>query len=301
MPTFTKDEMFEELVVIHLYSGDFIKFMTREETFEVAERIGLIVPPKSKHIDFRNLQPSEVSLKYDGGLIADLFKDAFDFAFNPSFITQVEAHEIKQVLQFMRAVPRAGISWGGDESAHRYMTPDGLCQMTADAAYARLKLSHDPPEDTDFSIRELALLADMSEGAVRNALADKSENGLRAISGSKPVKVELAEAQRWLAGRRGFIPMPTRLRDDRFVAEQLAAVRSCAEFGNFLKRLIEWPDLTVAGWSEIDVKPWLEGTFQFDVERACALARAIDLDQARFAGKALEVSLRRNQDMGEEP
>jgi hypothetical protein len=40
------------------------------------------------------------------------------------------------------------------------------------------------------------------------------------------------------------------------------------------------------------VQPWLDGTFVFDTERACEIAKALQLDVPMFVGKALEVTLR---------
>ena len=53
------------------------------------------------------------------------------------------------------------------------------------------------------SIGELAVLADMSERSVRNALAVEGTGRLNA---DKSGNVENAEARRWLQGRRGFVP-----------------------------------------------------------------------------------------------
>ena len=149
--------------------------------------------------------------------IASAFERGFDFAYRPSVMNTLGSHEIQDLTVFMLGTPRSGgVSSGGE--THPYMTPDGLCQTVADAAHARWKLEWDSlgAGRHTFTTRELALLANMTEGAIRNALSDKSENGLRAVPNSKnPVLVEHAEAWRWLKGRRGFIPSPQRPRDDR--------------------------------------------------------------------------------------
>jgi hypothetical protein len=56
------------------------------------------------------------------------------------------------------------------------------------------------------SIGEVALLADMDERSVRNAAANKGEGRLMTEQVGKRSLVEIGEAKRWLAGRKGFVP-----------------------------------------------------------------------------------------------
>jgi hypothetical protein len=145
----------------------------------------------------------------------------------------------------------------------------------------------------------------MTEGAIRNAPADKSENGLRAIPGSKnPVQIEKAEAARWLQGRRGFIPTPNRPREDRFLKEQLQNAPSAEALGQLIDRCVKLAAHTprnvqaALGWEPAELDAWVRGENRFDVERAKSLAVALDLDVPLFVGKALEVSLRRDLAIG---
>jgi hypothetical protein len=179
------------------------------------------------------------------------------------------------------------------------MTSDGKCKTVVDAMWARAKLELSDYRD-DLTTRELALLANMSEGAVRNAMSDKSENGLRAIPGSKPVKVTHEDAQRWLSGRRGFVPSPTNLIEDRSLREHIETLKSTDGLGKIINRLL-WtafgsPDKAPdeLGWPAEQLRTWCDGTFCFDGETATALARALDVDVPLFVGKALELSLRRD-------
>ncbi len=215
-------------------------------------------------------------------------------------LTAFDGSEFQDLNVFMEGTPRVGgISAGGE--THRFITPDGYCQMVADAAFARWKLEWDESGagSHTFTTRELALLSNMTEGAVRNAIADKSENGLRA-TGSKPVSVEHEEALNWLKGRRGFIPSPQRPSEDRFLAEHLRDIRSAEALGNVVQRQL-WstfgsPEAAPAalGWTADEVEKWCRGSFKFDESRACRLAQALDFEVPLFVGKALEVSLRRD-------
>ena len=182
---------------------------------------------------------------------------------------------------------------------YEFMNADGKCQTVVCAMWARAKLELSDYRD-DLTTRHLALLANMSEGAVRNALSDKSENGLRAIPGSKPVAVAHEDALRWLSGRRGFVPSPKKLIEDRPLQEHFETLKTAEGLGNTISRLLwsvfDSPDQAPAklGWSAEQVQAWCDGTFRFDSGTATALARALDVDVPLFVGKALELSLRRD-------
>jgi hypothetical protein len=141
----------------------------------------------------------------------------------------------------------------------------------------------------------------MTEGAVRNAIADKSDSGLKAIPGTKnPIKIEHDEAWRWLSGRRGFIPSPKRPSEDRFLTEHLRDIRSSEALGKLVQTQL-WsafgspqaaPD--ALGWTTDEIEQWCRGSFRFDENRARQLSESLDFDLPLFVGKALEVSLRRD-------
>lgn len=235
--------------------------------------------------------------------IANKFANAFDFAFFPSVTNAIDESDFQDLIVFMHGTPKAGgISSGGE--THIFMSPDGHCQTVADTALARWKLEFDGGGHT-FTGRELALLADMTEGAVRNALADKSENRLHAIPGTKnPVMIEHADALRWLKGRRGFTPFPDRPINDRVLRQQLHATETSEALGQLIRQRLlathkSMSDVPVAfGWEAADVGHWIAGTQTFDAEKARALAHVLDLDVPLFVGKALEVTLRRDQNRG---
>jgi hypothetical protein len=232
--------------------------------------------------------------------VTRVFRWAYAAAFTPSVMEWnggLEEHDV--LLTFMHGLPRIG-SVGGME-AHQFMGPDGFCQTVSDIIHAHWKLEWDTAGagGHTFTTRELALLANMSEGAVRNAMADKSGNGLKAIAGSKPVSVEHDEAWRWLNGRRGFFPIPQRPADDRYLNSSLKDLDSAQAFGKFVARLIALDasgaqSLLTRGWNKADLSAWSAATLTFDHDRAAQLAAALDLDVPLFVGKALEVSLRRD-------
>lgn len=98
-------------------------------------------------------------------------------------------------------------------------TPPRLATTAALSAVARMVLD-DGWRQTDYgaehgilagdqghlTIAEIALLANMDEGSVRNAANKKLPDPLKTVQRGKRSLVEPAEARRWLAGRKGFVP-----------------------------------------------------------------------------------------------
>ncbi|GAA0246949.1 hypothetical protein LNAOJCKE_0444 [Methylorubrum aminovorans] len=291
MARFTMEQMLDELRTIFLYEADHIAMGAGEEA---AERfLGFPLREEEGEHEFCDLDPARVDLgRFQ---ISKTFERAYGFVFEPG-LTNALDEEVQDLLVFMQGTPRVGGRAGSAGVTHSFMGPDGLCQTIADAAYARWKL--EIVERGEFTTRELALLANMSEGAVRNAMADKDEGGLRAIPGSKPVQVEFEEAKRWLAGRRGFKPTPVRLRDDPNLRSRFGSVQTAEELGELIQRLrVQFEPIlssSLKAWSAAEIASWEIGSFAFDAERAAELATGLDVDVPLFVGKALEVSLRRD-------
>ena len=77
----------------------------------------------------------------------------------------------------------------------RHLLDGGDCDM----------LTSDAPKGY-LSLRHVAWLADMDERSVRNAANPKLPGHLVTEQYERRTVVSLAEARRWLAGRKGFIP-----------------------------------------------------------------------------------------------
>jgi hypothetical protein len=290
---FSKVDMFNELRTIFLFEADHVLMGAGSEA--AAAFIGFTVPDDGEYC---HLPPEKVDLKRFQ--ISGAFDRGYEFAFRPSVMNTLVEGEVQDLNVFMLGTPRAGgIDSGGETD--RFMTSEGLCQMVADTVYARWRLERESLGAHTFTTRDLALLADMTEGGVRNALADKSEGGLRAIPGKKnPVIVEHAEALRWLKGRRGFVPSPSRASDDLFLSEQLQATQTAEGLGRIIGRRL-WDSFgspskaaEALSWSLHDIETWQKGRQVFDMKQALQLAKAIDVDGPLFAGKALELTLRRD-------
>jgi hypothetical protein len=280
--------MLDELRTIFLFEADHVLISSGETKAEAF--IGFPLGDAREYVH----QPAS---KVDLSLFADItasFERGYEFAFHRSRLNAFGEHEVQDLLVFMEGTPRiGGISSGGE--MHRFMTLEGYCRMVADAAFARWKLEWKGDDSETFTTRELALLANMTEGAVRMAISDKSESRLKSIPGSKPVSVEFDEAKRWLSGRRGFIPWPDRPMDDRFLTRAIRDVETPKMLGQLARQVAQFrppQGLLDAGWTEDEIKAWFDGSFAFDADRARLIAQSLDIDVPMFVGKALEVSLR---------
>jgi hypothetical protein len=289
MAKFTKDEMLDELRTIFLFEADHVLLSSGAD--KAAAFVGF---PVGEGNEYLNEPPSRVDLGLFSNIVGS-FDRGYEFAFNRSRMNTLGEEEIQDLLVFMEGTPRAGgVSSGGE--MHRFMTPDGFCRIVADTAQARLKLERS--SDETFSPRELALLANMSEGAVRMAMSDKGDHALRAVPGAKPIAVELAEAKRWLFGRRGFVPFPEQLVDDRFLTRAIRDAQTAEAFGRLIHQAIGFQSASELaqerGLPAAELKAWLEGLYTFDLDRAREVAEALKMDVPLFVGKALELSLRRS-------
>lgn len=293
MARFTKQQMLDELRTIFLFEADHILLGAGEAVAKAfigfgAGEAGEFCHRPSADVDLSRFQ---ISTSFDRG---------YEYAFRPSILNSLGEGEVQDLSVFMLGTPKAGGIQSGGET-HDFMTQNGLCQIIADTVHARWKLEWETPGVHDFTTRELALLADMTEGAVRNALADKSDSGLVAIPGTKnPVMIEHAEAMRWLKGRRGFISSPERASEDRFLAEQLQNVQSAAALGHLIalrvRQVFGALDNASAklGLQPTVLEAWSNGSQDFNEAQALQIACALDFETPLFVGKALEVTLRRS-------
>lgn len=151
----------------------------------------------------------------------------YDFAFGRSGVEPSGDFEETALASFIGLVQPV---WAyGDEAP---WPKDPLSQRVLDAYRARVRLYTNDEEEAFFSVRELALLADITEGAVRNALSNKEVTSTKGASG---VVVAREEARRWLSKKRGF-------RDPRNENEVFPEALSSAESVEmFLVRLAELP------------------------------------------------------------
>lgn len=214
------------------------------------------------------------------------------YAFAPTGDDLYDVNALHGMAHFLSSLPRE--DWDG--SVHGFPgqgSPSAMSDVL-DAASARAAIDGQEGTWTDnLSIRQLALLADITEGAVRNALSQSGAAGLTAVPGAKPVRISLDEARRWLPGRRGFIPTPTGPSDDPIMNERLRAFDRMEQLTDFISRHAV-RRLGSAEALRAEAGAWLEGSYTFDATAASNVAEAIGADAPTFVGKALELALRRD-------
>ncbi|WP_299842684.1 hypothetical protein [uncultured Jannaschia sp.] len=216
------------------------------------------------------------------------------YAFTPTGDDLYDVNALHGMAHFLSSLPRE--DWDG--SVHGFPSQGSPFAMSdvLEAASARAALDGQDGTWTDqLSTRQLALLADITEGAVRNALSQGGAAGLTAIPGAKPVRVSLDEARRWLPGRRGFRPTPTGPSDDPVMTERLRGFDRMEQLTDLVGRHAA-RRLGSAEALGTDAAGWLDGSYTFDTTAACRVAKAIGADAPTFVGKALELALRRDSE-----
>ena len=212
------------------------------------------------------------------------------YAFAPTQDDLYDVNALQFLAHFLAGLPREDFN-GDVHGFPAFGTPSAMRDVLQ-AATGRAALDGEEDWGQDLSIRQLALLSDMTEGAVRNALSQGGAAGLTAIPGSKPVRVGLDEARRWLAGRRGFRPTPAGPSDDPLMNERLRAFDRMEQLTDFIARhAARRPGAREAMGEE--AANWLDGRYTFDAAAAARVAEAIGADVPTFVGKAHELALRR--------
>jgi hypothetical protein len=159
-----------------------------------------------------------------------------------------------------------------------------------DMALARMNLRH----GASLTIRQLALLADIGETAVRTSL---SADGIRTEG--KPAQLSAEIADGWLNKRRGFVPtLEPEDVEDRTVQSTSVLLQNLP-FANALTEIIELRNIdkaSVAKDTGLDVA-WLGSlmtgeTENCDLDALQRLAVYLDTDVPLFVSRAVEATLR---------
>ena len=293
MAQFTKDQLGTEIASILILQA-YQSYLCSGREAAAWEFLGIV--SKETYEPINEVDPARIDLNRFP-IAASIF-GCYDYAFHPTGDDRFDPSESSTVADFLSGMPRE--DFNGMLSAFPNVSNTSLCADALAAADARASIDGWGWEAGDLSIRQVALLADMTEGAVRNALAQKGDAALKAIPKSKPVRIEVDEARRWLAGRRGFRPTPKGPSDDPILNERLRGFERMAQLADFIERHAVRthgsPDALAdaLGWSADELARWTDGTFAFDPDRSTALGTAIGADGPTFVGKALELSLRRD-------
>lgn len=166
----------------------------------------------------------------------------------------------------------------------------GYCKHIADTAYARWALE----EDAGITIKDLALIADVTEKTIRMAANPKLPDSIKTTRSGGRTYIDQEEALRWLRKRPGF--RETRYFDS--VEEEGAPeFRSIQELGQFIitwrnKRglsleqiaeTLKWPPGILAAFKELEkANDGLDSSLIND-DLFFALGKLFNLDANTFA------------------
>jgi hypothetical protein len=276
--------MFEELKRILLVQAGQIAHVGSDEAAEAF--IGF--QSENGAEPYNNDDPARVKL--DRFCAREYLDLAYDFAFQVGRYWHFDEYHAHKLFVFMAGVTPHGS--GGEQSP--YLEEGSLCRHTAEMAQARWQLEE---RDNDLTIRHLALLAGMTEPAVRNSL---SVEGIRTRG--KPAGLDPDSALAWLRGRRGFIS--TREKEGREEAWALHA-RSLLAADRFLEgfRAILQdcgiPEGELAAKAQVApdfVAGLLTGRPALEIEALSRIGAVLGLDVPHFVGLAVEVALRARHD-----
>lgn len=279
-PPFTKDEMGSELREILFIQASQIAHAAREEA------AWAFLGYECEFNPARSTQPGEIE-KIDLSRFAawGYLSAAYDYAFQVGRCWGYGESENHDIVAFAEGItPRAA---NGDPSP--FLDPQSKCRHVVDLAIGRWSL--EAGDGRELTVRQLALLAGMSEAAVRNSL---SAEKIRT-----PVDPEVA--LRWLAGRKGFVPTRTEENRQAFWAVHTCSLLAAARFGRGLQTILSDLQLTPEAAAEkAGVKPEIvqaliaEQHSSANIDALLKVAAALNLDAPYFVGQAIEAALRRS-------
>lgn len=278
---FTKEEMYQELRGILFTQASQIALVRHPDIAK--DFLGVDVQDWSNNPDSDDLMKIDLD-RFEITRVLDM---AYDFAFQTEAYWRFGADQEFEIAAF-----GAGVTPHSFEGAQSpYLYDDSKVHHVVDMAVARSHLR----EEWDIGIRGLALLAGMTEPAVRNSL---SKENIQTTG--KPAKIAAEVALKWLQDRRGYVP--TRMDE--------ALEKSRAEHVKFQLGYYAFPEALskiIADTEGLEIEH-LAAEADFDLEllkdviageKACldvpALQRLGDrlkVDVPHFVGVAIEHGLR---------
>lgn len=208
---------------------------------------------------------------------------AYDYAFQTGQYWLFGDDTAQDVSEFVRgSTPQAS---NGEESP--LANPEGVCRRAADTAFGRWKLE----KGFNLTIRELALLGQMREAAVRNSLSKERiaiEHG----------EIDNAIALAWLRQRRDFIATRTLEGRKEHWAAHARNLLDRQAFDEAFATILHDYKATPAqiasksGVAASLVDSLIEGKPKLDLEALRQVASALELDIPHFVGVAVEAHLR---------
>lgn len=281
-PPFTKDEMLGELRRIARIMANHIAVYGSLEAAELLTgfKTGNDVYPYAGD-DLSRFDVSRFG-------ITDTMAMAYDYAFQVGARFSFGESSVQDLDEF-----RHGANMRSTDGATSPMSnPDSICRIVIDTAFARWQVE----QAANLTIRELALLSDMKEAAVRNSL---SAEGIKveARRQGEPGTVDGSVAYRWLRKRRSFIDSldPTMRKEIRRTS--VRALFQESDFAWAFREILSEASISpasLAAKANVDiafVSSLSEGKPSIDVEAARRVAKTLELDVPIFVGAVVEAAL----------
>lgn len=213
----------------------------------------------------------------------DYMDSAYDYAFQVGRHWGFDDAMAQDLREFITGANPSG----SDGCASSLAVPEGLCRRAADTAFGRWKLEN----GSDLTVRELALLAQMKEPAVRNSL---SKERIAIERGGVDASIALT----WLGERRDFIP--TRKEEGRkaYWMSHSRFVLEREPFDKAVSRLMRDLDLSSAALAlkgqvdEAFVSALLAGKPMPDLPSLRRVGEALEIDAPHFVGVAVQAAMR---------
>ena len=214
-----------------------------------------------------------------------LMSRAYDYAYQCGEYWGFDDAPAEDIKAFREGIPSRSVF--GD--AFKAQTDEGLCWRVSETAYARWALGNGNP----LSIRELSLLANITESATRTSLSRES---LSAPDG----KLSAEQALAWLQGRRGFIPTKGRdmARKDEAYYWSVSAFRKSGLAEGLQRVITDWKQTTpeqvrkAAGVDRKFMDGLLQGRPELDIDALQRVGRVLEVDIPQFVGLAVQEALR---------
>ncbi len=218
-----------------------------------------------------------------------LFK-AYDFAYQTGEYWNFTLKDAEAIKNWLGGTPQ----WDVAGTVYEFAEENGLCRRVADTAYARWSLGH----GTDLTVRELSLLANISESATRTSL---SREGISVPDG----KLDNDRALAWLRGRRGFIPTKsasTAVKDQAFYWSE-SAFRQLGLSAALTRLITDYKKTTPqdvrqkAGVSEHFMAALMAGRPLLDLDALQRVGRVLEIDVPQFVGLSVQEALRATENV----
>jgi hypothetical protein len=295
------------------FSREEIILETRKAVLAVASLLAYFSPYEKGHLakdylgveldayDLDGISEEELlSVPIESHRVYRIVMDAFDHAYQVgraltnNISVQERMHEVDAILN---SFPQT--DFDGQPSPLDRLNPQKFRQVL-ETFLARYWLD----DGLDLSVRQLALLANMGEAAVRTSLSKEGLTTLSKAKGELGV-ITHGQALAWLHGRRGFIP--TIRHDGEPGTDDGAILLNLLENGKVafpkaLEMVLDVLKLTPETLSKkADVPlPWLQKVFSedatnVDLEAIIRVANALQVPAPVFAAKAVEHLLSRAQ------